>query len=487
MSGSPNLHSSYDVVILGAGMAGLAAAYKLSQHGKSVLVLEKEAEVGGLSRTLQIGEFQFDYCAHRFHTPDPKLLKEVKEVMAENFTSHIQKSRIFMFGKYLKYPFELQNLLRGMPPVQAFLCGIDFLWNTIKRKLGYKLPTNNYRDWFITFFGKRLYRVMCEPYTRKIWGMDPGLISSDWANQRFQGANLAKLIKKVFQKLLRMDFSSYNLEDEELAPDGGKFYYPIVGGIQAMPERFKTLTEEKHGHVVTSVTITHVDPKAKAVTFTLGGHTHTIHAKESIISTVPLQVYLKLTKEPIPEKVQKAAEGLRYMDIVFVMLFINKPHISNDTWLYYPDRSIACNRAVEFKNWSKTMAPADRTSLCLDITVTPENTHFWTMGDKELIAKCAKDCEDTGLCKASEVYDGKVIRVPFAYPVYDLDYREKLTTLVEYIEKDEGIYCLGRTGIFRYQNSDGSIDSAFELSKRLLDPNEKQKSIFRYSMEGVSY
>ncbi len=483
-----SLHERYDFVVLGAGVAGLAAAYKLSQGGKSVLVLEKDKQVGGLARTLDIEGFRFDYCAHRFHSPDPELMRDIRTMMGENFSEHMQKSRILMFKKYLKYPFELQNLLRAMPVMEAALCGIDFGINMLTKGLRKGKKLDSYRDWFIHFFGRRLYRVMCEPYTRKIWGRDPSLISSDWADQRFAGPNIMKLIKKTFKKMLRLDFSSYSLQDSALAPDSGKFYYPKRGGIQAMPDRFAECVTERGSHVLSGTKITAIDPQAKEVTFIYEGAEHRVKADDSIITTIPLHAYAALLPAAsVPEDVTEALRGLKYMDIIFVLLFINRESISNDTWLYFPDPKIAFNRAVEFKNWSLTMAPAGKTSLCLDITVTPANTELCAMSDEALIEKCKRDCEDTALCPASATEKGIVVRVPNAYPVYDLDYRKKLTTIVNFFESPKNIFCLGRTGIFRYQNSDGAIDMAFELARRLLDPAEQERSIFKYSMKGVSY
>ena len=132
----------FDFIVIGAGVAGLSFAYEISKHGKTVIILEKDKQTGGLSKTLTYKGFRFDYCAHRFHTANDKLLDEVKHIVGPTFTKHIKKSRIFLFNKYLKYPFELQNLLRAMSPVQAihsvFSFGFNYiyrLWPLIKNKI----------------------------------------------------------------------------------------------------------------------------------------------------------------------------------------------------------------------------------------------------------------------------------------------------------------------------------------------------------------
>ena len=193
------LMEKYDFVILGAGVAGLSFAKKVAENGKSVLLLEKEDVVGGLARSLHHKGFYLDFCAHRFHTGNPELLKEVLALPGLKMYKHEKKSRIYMFGRYLKYPFEIQNLLRAMPLHQSLLGGISFFANNITRKFR-KKNVKSYKDWFIHFYGKPLYNVMCLPYTSKIWGTDPANISADWADQRFQGDSGWKLAKRIINR-----------------------------------------------------------------------------------------------------------------------------------------------------------------------------------------------------------------------------------------------------------------------------------------------
>ena len=477
---------NFDFIVLGGGVAGLAAAYRLCKAGKSVLVLEKDKRIGGLAKTLNINGFLFDYCAHRFHSANPIVMQEMRDLMGPNFLQHRQKSRIYLFNKYLKYPFEMQNLLRAMPKLEAARCAFDFAWNTLIRCFK-KREIRSYADWFEHFFGKRFYKFMCYPYTRKIWGMDPARLSADWANQRFKGPDISKLIRTIVKKILTLNFSSFSLEDEEFLPDSGIFYYPIRGGIQAMPDRFAEEVQKHGGVIHTGVNVCSINAKTRTVSFEQGGMTQCETANHGLISTIPLHAYAALLDEALPAQVTENLRHLRYMDIIFVFLFVDKEHISNDTWLYFPDKDVAFNRAVEFKNWSSDMAPSGKTSLCLDITVTPENKHFWGMSEKDLAERCTRDCEALGLCATKDVFDVKVVRIHHAYPVYDLEYRPKLDSILQFIESFNGVYCIGRTGVFRYNNSDNSIEMGLELGKRLADQFDSDKSMRSYEFSGVSY
>lgn len=476
---------SFDYVVLGAGIAGLAFAYEMQKAGRSVLVLEKEDRIGGLSKTLDHKGFLLDYSAHRFHSANPCVMKHVQELMKPNFIRHAQRSRIFMFGRYLKYPFELQNLLRAMPTTDAAMSAINFASNMIIRRFRRQRGSQNYRSWFVHHFGERLYRVMCEPYTSKIWKQNPSLLSADWADQRFQGVNLGKLIQRILSKVARLDFSSYSLDDETLAPDGGEFYYPRRG-IQQIADRYAEYLAAKKTPIITGARVDQVRTENKTVSYTKNSQQHQIRYREAVISTIPLHgLYHALGEKNA--SVESDLGGIKYMNIIFVYLFLRKKRVSYDHWLYFPDSEIIFNRSVEFKNWSEDMAPVDKTALCLDITCF-ESDLEWIKPDDELVRQCISGAAKVGLLSESEVDDALVVRVPYAYPFYDLDYQRKLVNVVRHCEKSGEVYCLGRTGIFKYNNADGSIEMALALADRLLKPNEySEKSLLGYNFKYVSY
>jgi protoporphyrinogen oxidase len=473
----------FDFVVLGGGVSALGFAKRMAEHGRSVLVLEKETVIGGLSRTLHHRGFYLDFCAHRFHTNNRELLAEVLALPGLRMSRHVKKSRIYMFGKYLKYPFELQNLLRAMPLRDSLLAGVSFGWNLLAKT--FRTPRLvSYRDWFVHLYGRRLYETMCRPYTSKIWHTDPADISADWAEQRFQGENLKRLLKRVIRKLLTLDFSNYNLEDDSLAPDGGPFYYP-QRGIQELPD---ALARSAAGHgaaIETAVTITRVSVEHRTVTYDRLGVPETV-GFDHLISTIPLHAFYALQERRSPE-VEQALAGLRYMDIIFVYVFVDRPQLSNDHWLYFPDPDIIFNRAVEFSNWSPEMCPPGKTSVCFDVTVFADDDRdrLWNAADEELATRVLDDAERVGYLRRADVSGTYVFRVRRAYPYYDLDYKTKLDTVVHFLESED-VSLLGRTGVFQYNNSDNSIEMGFLLADKFL-AGEQRRSIYQAKVKAISY
>ena len=473
----------FDFVVLGGGVSALGFAKRLTEHGRSVLILEKEAVVGGLSRTLYHDGFHLDFCAHRFHTNNRELLAEIMALPGLTMTRHVKKSRIYMFGKYLKYPFELQNLLRAMPVTDSLLAGLSFGWNLLTKRFRKPILVS-YRDWFVHLYGRRLYETMCRPYTSKIWHTDPAEISADWAEQRFQGENLKRLLKRVIRKLLTLDFSNYDLEDDSLAPDGGPFYYPRRG-IQELPDALARSATQSGAVIETGVTLDDVSVGQRTVTYDRAGARYTV-VFDHLISTIPLHAFY-LLQERRSAEVEQALAGLKYMDIIFVYAFLCRPQVSNDHWLYFPDPDVVFNRAVEFSNWSPEMCPPGKTSVCFDITVFADDDRdlFWQARDEYLADRVLDDAERVGYLRRAEVIGTYVFRVRQAYPYYDLNYKTKLDTIVRFLE-DEDVSLLGRTGMFQYNNSDNSIEMGFLLADKFL-AGDGRRSIYQARVKAISY
>ncbi len=470
----------YDFVVLGAGLAGLAFAKRVSENGFSVVLLEKEDAVGGLSRTLHYEGYYLDFCAHRFHTSNRELLNEILSLPGLRMQKQLKKSRIYLFDKYLKYPFQLQNLLRAMPTVQSITCSFSFLVNLITKKFRSRESIRSYKDWFIHFYGQGLYEVMCKPYTSKVWRTDPSEISADWAEERFQGEKVIYLIKRIFTKLLTLDFSSYSIEDEELIPDGGEFFFPLRG-IQELSDAFARAIAASKGDIVTSTKVTGINRKEKTVSYVWNAGSHQV-SYTNLVSTIPLNIFYEL-QDKKDAAIEKQIRNLVYMNIVFVFAFANKSRISNDHWLYFPDNTIIFNRAVEFSNWSPEMSPKGTTSICFDITCY-RDSETWNLPDEEIAKITLADADRINYLSRSDVVSYYVYRLKYAYPFYDLDYKRKLDAAVQFLETDD-CYLLGRTGLFRYNNADNSIEMGFALGDNFVN-GVPSKSIYDYQIKHIS-
>ena len=262
---------------------------------------------------------------------------------------------------------------------------------------------------------------------------------------------------------------------------------PGETGAQDIPHGFERELKKLDSEILKKVSISKIIEDEMAVDFVIKGSGESVHrvaAKKSIISTIPLHdCYDYVDRDE--KEVKESLDSLKYMDIIFVYLLLDKEQVSNDHWLYFPDEDIIFNRSVEFKSWSKKMTPEGKTALCLDITCF-EGDETWNKSNQVLVKECIESSVKVGLIEESEVFDSLVIRVKDAYPFYDLDYKSKLLKIVTFLEGKNVVHCLGRTGIFRYNNSDGSIEMGIQLAKKLIS-DESGASALDYKVKEISY
>ena len=470
------------IIILGAGLAGLMAGYKLSQAGYKVILLEKESQVGGLGRTIKYKDYLFDFSAHRFHSNNEEIVNIMKSLLGDKLKKRKKRSRIYMFGKYLKYPFEPLNLFKNLPPTLALRGGVSYIVNRIVTKLNHK-EIVSFKDWYIQNFGRVLYEIQCKSYASKLWQMDPSELSSDWASQRVSGFDLSKVIKVLFSKMLHRNISQDTLEEENKFPDLDPFYYPDYG-YQMLSDALAEQIVSKGGGIRTEVEIKKIKMQTSPVVeYLMKGRKAQVEG-EKIISTIPLDKVVDYIDPEVPASIKEKAKRLIYLNIIFVYLIFNKTKVSSDSWIYFPTEDIVFNRAVEFKNWSRHMYPDDSTALCLDITCR-ENSHWWNCSEQEVISKCIKGLEKAGLANRDEVIDSYLLKVKYAYPILELNYKKKLIEVVSFLERCGNFFALGRTGIFKYNNADNSMEMGLQLARAIIN-NEKNFTLLNYNVNNPS-
>jgi protoporphyrinogen oxidase len=470
------------IIILGAGLAGLMAGYELSRAGYPVIILEKEDQVGGLGRTIRYKDYLFDFSAHRFHTKNQDLLQTIQGLLGNKLKKKGKRSRIYMFGKYLKYPFEPLNLFKNMPLTLAFRGGLSYAATKLFNGFNHH-EVITFKDWYIKSFGKVLYEIQCKPYASKLWHMDPSELSSDWASQRIAGFNLAKVIKVLFEKFIHGSISRDTLEEESRFPDLDPFYYPDRG-FQMIADALTDEVTAGGGEVKTKAVIAKISTDNRPrVDYWLKDRLISAYGNK-IISTIPLSQVVSYIEPSPPQTIVQKANKLKYLNIIFVYLVFNKERVSDDSWLYFPTEDIIFNRAVEFKNWSPYMCPDGSTALCFDITCREQDA-IWKDPDQKVIDACIEGAQKAGLAKATEVIDSHVIRVKNAYPIYTLNYKPHLTAVVKYLEQYGNFFAIGRTGIFRYNNADNSLEMGLELARAIVE-GQKKFSMLDYHIENPS-
>lgn len=436
------------VVVIGAGPAGLTAAYLLAKQGVSVTVLEGDDIVGGISRTAQYNGYRFDIGGHRFFTKIAPVEALWHEILGSEFISVPRLSRIHYQGRYFDYPLKAGNALGGLGLWNTFRIGFSYL----RAQLRPSPVEENFEQWVTNRFGKRLYEIFFRTYTEKVWGIPCTEIRAEWAAQRIQNLSLMKAA---------LSATSLTRRSTEIKSLINEFQYPRLGPGQ-MWEMCRDKIEEMGGEVLMQHHVEALeveDGKVVAV------RAHTPEGErrfegEHFISTMPIQTLVRSLEPPPPPAICDAGEGLKYRDFLTVALIIDQEDLFPDNWIYIHTPGVKVGRIQNFNNWSKAMVPEPgRTCLGLEYFCF-EGDGLWTSSDKDLIALGSKELGELGLADPARVVDGTVVRMPKAYPVYDSTYREHLDRARSYIDPISNLHPVGRNGMHKYNNQDHSMLTA---------------------------
>jgi protoporphyrinogen oxidase len=448
----------YSTVILGAGPAGLTAAYELVKHDVQSVVLEKADKVGGISRTETYKGYRFDIGGHRFFTKVGEVQQVWYEILGDEFIKVPRLSRIYYQSKFFDYPLSLFNTLKNLGIWQSFFILMSYLKAKLRARLQPDRPIESFEDWVIDRFGGRLYYIFFKTYTEKVWGIPCQKIRADWAAQRIQGMSLKRAVINAL-------FGSQNAKS--LIKE---FDYPLLGPGQ-MWERCQEIVESKGSPVHLNTEVVRIEregTRIKRVIARKDGETIQLSG-DHFVSSLPVTELLRRLDPAPPDQVLNAARGLKYRDFLIVSLIINQDNLFPDNWLYIHSPEFKVGRIQNFKNWSPAMVPEPgKTCLGMEYFCS-RGDELWELSDTELIDLATREIVDLGLVpKHSDVEDGVVIRQPKAYPVYDGEYRQHLKVIQEYLEQFENLQTVGRNGMHRYNNQDHSMLTALLAAKNIL-------------------
>ena len=454
-----------DVAIIGAGPAGLTAAYLLSKQGLSVTVIEKDpVYVGGISRTVEHKGFRFDIGGHRFFSKSQEVVALWNEILPDDFIQRPRMSRIYYEGKFYSYPLRAFEALGNLGIIRSTLCMASFGW----AKLFPKKDVKSFEDWTINQFGHKLYSIFFKTYTEKVWGMPCDEMSADWAAQRIKGLSLGAAVIDGLKRSLGLNKKPNDgMETKTLLET---FRYPRQGpGMMWNAARDKIVAMGNGVAMDTSLKQLRFDDVTQRwnmQTMTGNGAVANINAAH-VISSAPMRE-LAGRIYPLPATLP-IAMNLNYRDFLTVALMIKSDDLFPDNWIYIHDDKVKVGRVQNFRSWSPEMVP-DPELACVGLEYFCfEGDGLWSMSDDDLVALATKEMAILGLCDPETVVGGAVVRQEKAYPVYDETYRDNVEAMrVELEETYPTLHMVGRNGMHRYNNQDHAMMTAMLTVKNII-------------------
>ena len=501
------------VVIIGAGPAGLTAAYELLENPEQyrVTILEEDTRIGGISKTIRHGGNRIDIGGHRFFSKDARVtawwegmlplqgmpslddrLLNRASPLASNgpdperedrvMLKRRRVSRIFFDGNFYDYPISLKwSTIRNMGLLTTIRAGFSYLLACVR-----KLPETSLENFYINRFGRVLYGMFFESYTEKVWGRHPRNISADWGAQRVKGLSILALLKNILQRLLpggKREVETSLIEE---------FSYPKFGPGQLW-ETVCEKVQARGGEVLLGQCVTGFVREQDRITAVQCGEIS--FPCDVVISTMPLCALLTALPQ-VPPDILYIANGLPYRDFVTLGLLVPRLSIVNttgiptlgnivpDCWIYVQDRGVQLGRVQIFNNWSPYMVedPVHTVWLGLEYFCA-EGDAFWNRSEEDCVSFAVSELTRIGILEeGTPILDRCRERVRKAYPAY-FDAYEHIDQLKAYLDTIANLYCIGRNGQHRYNNMDHSMVTAFEAVENIRTGVTSRENIWNVNTE----
>ena len=445
-----------DVVIVGGGPSGLAAAYEAAGHGASVSVFERLDIVGGLSRTISFQDNRFDIGAHRFFTKNAEVAALFTGVLGEEAIRVSRQTRILNDAKYFDYPLTPVNAMLGVGLTAGTAIAASYAAARIRAARG-PVPINTFEDWVVDRFGRRLFERFFKGYTEKVWGIPCSEISADWAAQRIKGLSLASAVRNAVFKDRAGQIKT--LVDE--------FVYPRLGAGQAY-EMMAAAVEALNGDVKTGASITRMRREGNRIVAATVASAEGACDVEGryFLTSAPLTDLVEISDPEAPEEVRAAARALRYREHIGVNLLIEGRPFP-DNWIYVHSGAVDLARIANYRNFSPAMAADGLSPLTVEYFAFGGDK-LSSVSDEGMVERAVSELSLLGLMERDQMAGGFVVRSDKAYPLMEVGHQNHVATIKAWLDQFENLLPIGRAGMFKYNNQDHAMATGLLAARTAL-------------------
>lgn len=431
------------IIIIGAGITGLVTAYELLKQGHNVVILEKEADVGGLARSFKYNNMVFDIGPHRFFSNKEFINSYIKQILTGNFINISRLSAVFFEGKYYKWPLNFLSIFK-----MSFKNIISIIFDLLFLKTK---QAANYQEYVENKYGKTLYKIFFKDYTEKFFNIDAKHIHAMWAQESINRVLIVKKISNI------LGLIKYFLKSNFLSEK--KFIYPKTGGIQMFSQNLKDKITALGGKFGLNSDIQEVKIMNNVVSSVKTDKT--VYEPDIIVWTAPLTTLCGLLN---------INTNLKYRDLIIFNYIVKKNDtkdaVNNYQWCYFGDKNIMLNRTSKPMLFSKSNVTQNCDSVCVEVSCS-KNDSFWNTPDILKDKITSELIKINVISSTNDVIDVFAEKIENVYPVYTLDFDKDLTFVKHSLYQIKNLYLTGRSGLFWYNNMDDSIENGLDISKKI--------------------
>jgi protoporphyrinogen oxidase len=442
------------IAVIGAGPAGMTAAYQLAKGGAEVEVFEAGPVVGGMSRSIKLWGQTVDLGPHRFFSSDARVNGLWLEVVGRDYRMVERITRIYYNGRFFHYPLQATNALINLGLFEAFRCGMSYLREKVSP--GSSSSSNEtFESWVVDRFGRRLFEIFFKTYSEKLWGISCQELDADFAAQRIKRFSLGEAIKDVF-----------GLGAAQHKTLVRHFAYPTTGTGTVYERMAESVRNRPGCRILTGTPIKGLCRDGNRISgiVTENGETREF---DHVISTMPLTHMVRAIGD-MPAEVENAVNALQFRNTILVYLHVSAKDVFPDQWLYVHASNLRMGRITNFRNWvPDIVGDCPGTILALEYWCNFEDA-LWAEDDQTLIDRAKDEILRTGLIRGAGITDGHVVRIPRCYPIYRKGYKDHLDVVTTFLKQFSGITPIGRYGAFKYNNQDHGILMGILVAENLL-------------------
>lgn len=450
------------VAIIGGGMTGLTAGLYLSRKGVDVHIFEKKDRMGGLVGGKIINSNIYEYGPHFFHTNNPKVLKEVMDIVGDELIDFNRTILIKFMDNYFTFPLSIFEVLKKLPKNIVIKTILSFISNNLKIIFKNKDEVNS-EEVLLGFYGQVFYELFFKSYIKSVWGINPEKFSPEFARQRIPKVSAATFFNKILS-LVRVKFSKKSYKNFVENVDG--HYYTTNRGYIGIVEKIVSTFKNSGGKIHLKSEVSEIIVNNNWVKkIKIKSNNCNNYKFDGFINTAPISEFIRMMKSTAPKYILNSANFLEYRALVFVGVLVNKPRVLPVSFIYF--RQHIFNRVYDSSYFGHDTVIPDTTILVAEISCKAGDKR-WN-NEKYCKEMVIKDLINENIIEEKNILETHSYRYKYGYPIYKLGYEKHLNNIIKYIGNIENLETAGRQGLFQYINSHIAMQMGFEVAEVLAD------------------